>query len=145
VVRDVVDGLRPSLLDELGLVGSLRVVADGLARRGPVEVLVDCDVEEDVELPAAVEVAAYRIVGEALTNVTRHAGASTATVTLRIDGDRLLVAVTDDGGGGAGPRGGGTGLGSMRHRAEEVGGSFSIASDPTGTRVTALLPLGVGA
>ena len=144
-VRGVVDGLRPSLLDELGLVGSLRLVADGLARRGPVAVRVDCDLNEDVELPAAVEVAAYRIVGEALTNVTRHAGATSATVRLRIDGDRLLVAVTDDGGGGAGPREGGTGLGSMRHRVEEVGGTLSIESDRTGTRVSAVLPLEVGA
>jgi signal transduction histidine kinase len=142
-VRGVVDGLRPSLLDELGLVGSLRVLADGLARRGTVDVRVRCDADEQVVLPAAVEVAAYRIVGEALTNVTRHAGAASATVSLRIDGDRLFVGVTDDGRGGAAPREGGTGLGSMRHRAEEVGGALTIASDPTGTRVRASLPLAV--
>ena len=144
-VRGVVDGLRPGLLDELGLVGSLHVVADGLGRRGGVDVRLVSELEEDLELPAAVEVAAYRIVGEALTNVTRHAGATTAAVTLRIDGGTLLVAVTDDGHGGADPREGGTGLGSMRLRAEEVGGTISISSDSTGTRVSAHLPLAAGA
>jgi len=144
-VRGVVDGLRPSLLDELGLVGSLRLLADGLARRGTVDVRVDCEADDDLALPAAVEVAAYRIVGEALTNVTRHSGATTATVSLRIDGHRVHVGVTDDGQGGATPREGHTGLDSMRHRAEEVGGALTIDSDASGTRVLASLPLEVGA
>jgi signal transduction histidine kinase len=143
-VRGVVDGLRPGLLDELGLIGSVRVMAEGLGRRCSVDVRVICDPAPDLALPAAVEVAAYRIVGEALTNLARHADASTATVTLRIDAGWLVVEVTDDGRGGAAARDGGTGLGSMRHRADEVGGSLTVTSDADGTCVRASLPLAVG-
>jgi signal transduction histidine kinase len=92
-------------------------------------------------LPAIVEVAAYRIVCEALTNVARHSGARTCTVTLGRD-KGLRVEVVDDGVGISGRPGRGLGLGSMRERAAELGGTFVIDA-PTrgGTRIVARLPI----
>ena len=138
------DGLRPGLLAELGLVGSLHAISDGLGHRSGVDVQLDSELHEEADLPPAVEVAAYRIVGEALTNASRHADASRAIIILRVEGGALSLAVTDDGQGGAKPRAGGTGLDSMRLRAEEVGGTLTITSDSTGTSVSACLPLTVG-
>jgi two-component system, NarL family, sensor kinase len=93
-------------------------------------------------LPAATEVAAYRIVQEALTNTARHAGAHHACVRLSRTGDVLVVEVTDDGSGVVVARPDGVGLGSMRSRAEEIGGTFDLTATPgTGTTVTARLPL----
>jgi signal transduction histidine kinase len=92
-------------------------------------------------LPAAVEVAAYRIVQEALTNVVRHAGARSAGVQLR-DADGVLeLEVVDDGCGVPPQRTAGVGTSSMRERAEELGGSCTVEPAPGGgTRVRALLP-----
>jgi signal transduction histidine kinase len=93
-----------------------------------------------VRLPAGVDLAAYRIVQEALTNVVRHAGASTATVSLGYGGGVLTVQVDDDGRGGA-PGTGGNGLAGMRERADALGGSFAAsASAAGGFRVRAVLP-----
>ena len=92
-------------------------------------------------LPAAVEVAAYRIGAEALTNVARHAGAGWAKLTVGVEGQSLVVLVLDDGRGGAAERPGGTGMGSMRQRAAEVGGTLEVDSSAAGTRLTARLPL----
>jgi signal transduction histidine kinase len=95
-------------------------------------------------LPAAVEVAAYRIITEALTNIARHAHAHQVTVTVAIDGD-LCLGVQDDGtpsaanGGGWRPS---TGLQSMAERAAEVGGTLQAGPTPTGGRVRVSLPLG---
>ncbi len=142
-VRHVVDGLRPALLDELGVAEALRDLARTFEERTgcPVEVTArvpDC-------LPAAVEVAAYRIGSEALTNVARHAGATRARVSVAVDGEALVVEVADDGRGGAADRSGGTGLTSMRERAAEIGGTLDVDSDGRGTRVVARLPLPVSA
>ena len=138
-VRQVVDGLRPALLDELGLVGSLRQLARSLEERTGVPVTVQAT--ELSPLPAAVEVAAYRIAAEALTNLARHAGAENARLRLETEDSVLLVEVADDGHGGAGERLGGTGLGSMRQRAEDVGGTLQVSSGAAGTVVRARLPL----
>ena len=99
-VRRVVEDLRPPALDELGLVGALQQRAEQLSWRADgAAVQVRLDVPPDVPaLPAAVEVAAYRIATEALTNVARHSRASSAVVRLRY-GDRLEVSVSDDGPG----------------------------------------------
>jgi signal transduction histidine kinase len=92
-------------------------------------------------LPAAVEVAAYRIAQEALTNVVRHAHARECAVRLRVD-DALELEITDDGVGLPEDRGAGVGLSSMRERAVELGGTCSVEpSVPQGTRVVARLPL----
>ncbi len=136
-VRELVDGLRPPALDNLGLAGSLIEFAKAPGPR--VEVQVS---ERLGELPAAVELAAYRIVQEALTNVRRHAAADSARVHLSRTADALHISIHDDGAGlPAAPRTG-VGLTSMRERATEVGGWCDIASRTRGgTKVTARLPL----
>jgi two-component system NarL family sensor kinase len=144
-IRRLVYELRPPALDSLGLVGALREYAMVLSRRAdaePLTVAVDASATLG-ELPAAVEVAAYRIVTEALTNVTRHSSASAAVVTLAVRGSDLQVAVHDDGmnvGGGWQP---GVGLTSIRERAAELGGRCIIQLDRSGGRVDVFLPLTV--
>jgi two-component system NarL family sensor kinase len=100
--------------------------------------------EGSPSLPAAVEVAAYRTVQEALTNVARHAHATSCRVRISVDRARsaLELEVTDDGVGMAEGRRAGVGLSSMRERAEELGGTCDVDSNPHGgTRVLARLPL----
>ena len=138
-VREVVDGLRPALLDELGIADALRALSRTFESRTGCPVTVDAVVPDS--LPAAVEVAAYRIGAEALTNVARHAGAGWAKLTVGVEGQSLVVLVLDDGRGGAAERPGGTGMGSMRQRAAEVGGTLEVDSSAAGTRLTARLPL----
>jgi two-component system, NarL family, sensor kinase len=144
-IRRLVYGLRPPALDDLGLVGSLREQTVRLAQRpgsGGVAVTLDAPGSMPV-LPAAVEVAAYRIVTEAMTNAVRHSGASRIGITLALTGEAgLSVEVSDD---GTGPPAGwqpGVGITSMRERAAELGGSCRFGPGPDGgARVTALLPL----
>ena len=93
------------------------------------------------DLPAAIEVAAYRIATEALTNVARHSRASSAVVRLRC-GERLEVSVSDDG-PTVGSWSPGVGLQTMRDRAAELGGAFSAGPSPTGGQVNAWFPLAV--
>lgn len=138
-VRSLVHELRPATLDDLGLAGATRELAARLS--GPARVEVEAVTLG--QLPAAVEVAAYRIAGEAVTNAVRHSGATTVRVLLRRDPDALLVQVADDGSGLAGDHVPGVGLGSMRLRAEELGGRLDVHGAPTGTTLTALLPLAV--
>lgn len=139
-VRRLVYDLRPPALDELGLVAALQEQARHYEQQG-----LRIDVQALGPLPplsAAVEVAAYRIVQEALTNVVRHAGARSSRVTLEVDARALHLTIEDDGGGL--PTGNRTrvGLGSMRERANELGGRFSVGPRKTGgTIVTATLPL----
>ncbi len=141
-VRRVVDGLRPPVLDELGLVGALRQRAEELSYRSDGSRLaVQLDAEALPALPAAVEVAAYRIATEALTNVVRHADATRASVTLRC-GDELEVSVVDDGASGTIWRPG-VGLTGMRQRIDAVGGRLEAGPDTTGGRVVATFPLAV--
>jgi signal transduction histidine kinase len=138
-VRRIVEGLRPPALDELGLAGAIEQLADRLA--AGTDLLVDVQVADPLEAAAAVEVAAYRIAQEALTNVVRHAGAHRACVRIRADGRELVLQVSDDGTGTPAPRDGGVGLASMRERAEELGGRLEVAGTPgAGTCVTARLP-----
>ena len=135
------DSLRPPALDELGLVGALRQRADQLAWRADGQsVQVRLDVPQEVPtLPAAIEVATYRIATEALTNVVRHSQATGATIRLRCN-DRLELSITDDGPpNGAWPPG--VGLDAMRERAAELGGSFQAGPTPTGGQVVASFPL----
>ncbi|MDO9378237.1 MAG: sensor histidine kinase [Nocardioidaceae bacterium] len=140
-VRRLVEGLRPPAVDELGLVGALRQQVRALHAADGRRLDVHVDAPVLPPLPAAVEVAAYRIVTEALTNVARHAGCHDATVRLsQVDGG-LCVEVVDAGTGSAAPTADGVGLGSMRERAEQVGGSFACTPGPGGTRVHAVLPL----
>ena len=135
-VRRLVHDLRPPALDDRGLVGALRQQAEQLA------VPLDVRAPDDLRLPAAVEVAAFRIVGEALTNVARHADASRTRLDLSVVDDALIVEVVDDGRGIAPDRVAGVGLVSLRERAAELGGTTTITSPPDGgTVVRARLPL----
>lgn len=139
-VRRLVSDLRPPALDALGLVGALRQQGDLLAG---LAVSVEASGPLD-GLSAAVEVAAYRIVGEALTNVTRHAHATHCRVSLAMTGGELLVEVADDGVGIAAEREAGVGLLSLRERAEELGGRTEVTCPPSGgTVVRAWLPTAV--
>ncbi|GAB3856049.1 hypothetical protein GCM10028801_12610 [Nocardioides maradonensis] len=136
-VRRLVHDLRPPALDDRGLVGALRQQAERLDVPLEVEAPV-----LDGALPAAVEVAAYRIVGEALTNVARHADARRARLTFSLAGDALTVELADDGVGIDADRQAGVGLVSLRERAAELGGTADITCPPTGgTVVRARLPL----
>ena len=136
-VRELVHGLRPPALDELGLVGALRQRAATLA--DPVVIRMDAD---DIgALPAAVEVAAYRIAAEAMTNAVRHGAAGACGVRLSLEGDSLRVSVSDDGRGFGTDAQAGVGMASMRERAGELGGSLRISSAPGDTEVVACLPI----
>jgi signal transduction histidine kinase len=137
-VRRLAHDLRPPVLDELGLVGALREWSGQLG--GPLQVTVAAD---DVPpLPAAVEVAAYRIVLEAVMNALRHARARTCMVELAREGRALRIDVRDDGVGLDPTAGAGVGLRSMRERATELGGVCTIEAAPGGgTLVRARLPL----
>jgi two-component system NarL family sensor kinase len=137
-VRRLVYGLRPPALDELGLAAALRRHGDAL----PVSVTVDAP-DRLPSLPAAVEVAAYRIATEALTNVARHSGAGTARVELRID-SAVRLSIVDD---GAPDRHWtpGVGLTSIRERVAELGGTCTAGPTASGGRVDAVLPLVVPA
>lgn len=144
-IRRLVYDLRPPALDELGLVGALREQAASFVRRGAGKLDGLCvSVEAPDEfppLPAAVEVAAYRIGAEAVANVARHANASHCVLRLSLNG-ALEVEVTDDGVGSTSGWRPGVGLASMRERAAELGGTCTVGPDPGGgTRVHARLPL----
>ena len=134
-VRQIVYGMRPRSLDELGLVGALRQQSHGLLPT------VHFEIDGDVTgLPAAVEVAVYRIVMEALTNVARHTDSSQATVALTASAEEVRVEVIDRGGSGGQWRPG-VGIASMRQRAAELGGSLSAGPEQRGGRVVAVLPV----
>ncbi len=129
-LRHVLDGLRPSALDELGLVGAVRHLCEMLG--------ATADVPESLPpLPAAVEVAAHRVIAEALTNAVRHAAAEHITVTVGLDGRGdtavLVVEIADDGVGiGSRPGRPGLGTASMRERVDELGGVFAVTAGRAG-------------
>lgn len=122
------------MLAEAGLTPALR----GLARRAPIPVRLD--VQVDHRLPERIEVAAYYVVGEALTNVAKHARASLAEVQVTATDEALTVTVADDGVGGADPAYG-SGLLGLRDRVEALGGTISLTSPPEGTTVIANFPI----
>jgi signal transduction histidine kinase len=137
-VRGIVDDLRPGVLDDLGLETAVREHAVRLAESG---LAVEVEVTGDLgDLPAAAEVAAYRIVSEALTNVVRHANASRVRVILCRNDAHLVVRVRDDGRGLPEQVRPGIGLDSIHQRAAELGGSVHV-SGAAGTVVEATIPL----
>src|SRR3712207_38696 len=140
-IRRLVYALRPPALDELGLVAAVREYAVQYAHSN-VQIMVDAPAHVP-PLPAAVEVAAYRIAQEALTNVMRHARAHSCTIRLALDHATLTIEIVDDGIGVPAERHRGVGLHSMRERAEELGGTCVIEARSTGgTCVRAHLLLG---
>jgi signal transduction histidine kinase len=139
--RFAIAGLRPPVLDDLGLTASLESLADSLPN---VEVSVEVS---PCRLPEHVETAVYRIAQEALQNVVKHAGARTATVRLEVEPGGLVLAVSDDGRGfdpvevseRAAPT---YGLAGMRERAELLGGALTLHSGPgAGTTLRLAVPL----
>jgi signal transduction histidine kinase len=142
-VRRVVDNLRPPALDDVGLVEAVRqqmaaYVVVGAASTPLVDVTAAASLPP---LPAAVEVAAYRIVTEAVTNAVRHAAPSRCAVGIDAGPGVLTLTVRDDGSGMSLDAVPGVGLMSMRDRAAELGGDVRVTSGPAGTTVTARLPL----
>jgi signal transduction histidine kinase len=138
-MRRVVSDLRPPELEDLGLAAALADLADRVSAAG---LRVELGCAGLPELSAAVELAGYRIVQEAVTNAVRHAGASTVRVTVGAHGGELAVCVTDDGRGLPGDAVPGVGSTSMRERAVELGGDLERgpAADG-GTVVRARVPL----
>jgi signal transduction histidine kinase len=139
-IRQLVYDLRPAALDDLGLTTALREQIDQCRPSG-MQITLTAP-ENMAPLPAAVEVAVYRIAQEALTNVVRHARATTCTVCLKIEAEAASLTIADDGCGLPYDHRAGVGLSSMRERAAELGGSCSIQSGSAGgTIVSARLPL----
>ena len=144
-VRRLVYGLRPPALDELGLVGALRDQANSLVRDSSVKgagMRVEVRAPARLQpMPAAVEVAAFRIALEALTNAARHAHAKNCVVALSVNG-ALQIDVRDDGAGLDATIKAGFGLTSMRERVAELGGTLDVTSvQGEGTHIVARLPL----
>ncbi|HSM57495.1 MAG TPA: histidine kinase [Candidatus Sulfomarinibacteraceae bacterium] len=143
-IRRLVYQLRPPALDQLGLAGALRAYAGQIGGANGLQIAIAARPDPLPELGAAVEVAAYRIALEAVTNVVRHARAAHCTVTLEATQEQLRLIVADDGVGLGPQAAAGVGLTSMRERAEELGGSLTVAAaQPSGTRVMASLPADV--
>ncbi|MGB4482378.1 MAG: sensor histidine kinase [bacterium] len=150
-VRKIIFDLRPMALDDLGLVPALRRYLEGLEEREGLVVNLAVFGQE-VRLASAVEVGLFRIIQEALHNVSKHARAASARVTLTYSQEQLLLSVRDDGRGfdlreveRGGRAGGHFGLISMRERAELLGGRFEVKSAPgQGTRITVAVPITEG-
>jgi signal transduction histidine kinase len=134
-VQEIARGIHPAVLASGGLRPALRA----LARRSPVPVRVDVLAEQ--RMPEHVEVSAYYVVTEALTNAAKHARASAVSIRVEVAGELLRVAVTDDGDGGA-VVGAGTGLVGLKDRVEALGGRLRLDSPGGGgTSLTAELPI----
>jgi signal transduction histidine kinase len=149
-VRRIIYDLRPPALDQWGLAGALRAYAetieiDQVSGAHPA-LAIHVDAPDRLPpLPAAVEVAAYHIAREGLTNVVRHAQARNCTLRLAVEAGEdghLHLSIHDDGLGFSASVRPGVGLTAMRERAAELGGACAIEATPgAGTRVTAVLPL----
>ena len=139
-IRRLVYDLRPPALDQMGLVGALREYIAGQRNGSPVpQVTIDAP-SMLPPLPAAVEVAAYRIVQEAVANCLRHAGATECVVVLTVNGS-LILEIRDNGRGLPSVTPPGVGLASMSERAAELGGECRVSAAPGGgTRVVATFP-----
>jgi signal transduction histidine kinase len=136
-VRRVLDDLRPPYLDELGLSGALaRLITD---LPGPTRFRLHLP-HQLPPVAAPAEVAVYRIVQEALTNVVRHAGADSCDVVVAVTDQDMELTVRDDGTGSV-ANGAGHGLATMRERVDELGGVLTVAAEPgQGTVLTVSLP-----
>ncbi len=133
-VRDLSRGLHPTILTELGLAAAI----DALAERAPIPISVDIP---DRRFPARVEVTAYYVVAEAITNVARYAEAREAHVSAKVNGDHLIATIRDDGRGGADPSRG-SGLRGLADRVAAARGQLEVVSPPgAGTTVRVELPL----
>jgi PAS domain S-box-containing protein len=145
-VRTISHLLHPPLLDEVGLVSALRWFLEGLSERSGIRTVLEVDPPDLGRLRSELETAIFRIVQEALTNMFRHSGARNGSVTLiRKDGN-IVVTVRDDGKGieeqviQLRPESVGVGIGGMRQRVTELGGSLRLANVNPGTLVEVVIP-----
>jgi signal transduction histidine kinase len=140
-VRRVIDALRPSVLDQMGLADAIRQMASGLGFGRPGGVRLSLRTDDIKGLPPPLEEAAYRITAESLTNVARHANARHCTIQLSQTPGALLLEIEDDGSGVHGAAPTGHGLDSMRRRAADLGGRLAVRPGiPHGTVVDVILP-----
>jgi signal transduction histidine kinase len=144
-IRDIALLLRPSMLDDLGLIPALEWQAREVSRRSGIKVKVSAENVTD-SLPDDMRTCIYRVVQEALQNVLRHSGAKSAMVTVRQDAHSLYLSVEDDGHGFDPKLTRGMGMLGMEERVRQLGGQYQIQSTPgTGTvlRVTLSVPVAV--
>lgn len=149
-IRDLSLNLRPAVLDDLGLLPALRWYVDSQARRANLVARLSADSLTGVRLHSDVETAAFRIVQEALTNVLRHAKATSVDIEIELSGDRLSLEVRDNGRGfdaftqmSKAASGGSFGLLGLKERAVLLGGAAFVDSSPgKGAKVAAWLPIG---
>jgi signal transduction histidine kinase len=133
--------LRPSMLDDLGLVPALEWQGREVSRRGELEVEVHSENVSD-KLPDDYKICIYRLVQEALTNASRHASARNARVEVKQDSQKITVEITDDGKGFDSARQRGLGLVGMEERVKRLGGTLNLTSTSGGgTTIRAELPL----
>jgi len=146
-VRSISHLLHPPLLDEVGLVSALRWFLEGLSERSGIDVRLEVDPSDMARLRSEVETAIFRIIQEALTNMFRHSGARNGVVRLKEEGGSILVMVRDDGKGidehvaQLRPDSLGIGIGGMRQRVTELGGSLRLANANPGTIVEVAIPV----
>jgi signal transduction histidine kinase len=134
-LQEISRGIHPAILSKGGIVPALKTLA------GRAAIPVELNMRVPRRLPESVEVAAYYVVSEALTNISKHARASVARVAVEL-GDRILeLAIRDDGAGGADPRRG-SGLIGLRDRVEAIGGTLDVES-PAGAGTSLLVALPV--
>ena len=136
--------LHPPLLEELGLASAARWFVEGFAERSGIN--TDLRIPEDLSrLGDEVEIVLFRVLQESLTNIYRHSGSKTAIVEIARDSQQVWLEVRDQGNGAGQPSQEpfrpGMGITGMRERVNDIGGALEIASDHTGTRVRAVIPL----
>lgn len=144
-LRHLSHGLRPTILDDLGLGPALEFLSEGVARRSGLRITVEASKRE--RLPVSVETVLYRVVQEALNNINKHARAKTVTIRFQTSKKSIKCAIEDDGVGfhadGRGPRTARRGLGllGMREKLQALGGGFKIESAPgEGTKLLITVP-----
>lgn len=140
--RRVIQGVRPIVLDDMGIVAAIKELAHQCADFG-IEAQFECD-ESIGRLPKNLETAIYRVTQEALTNTKKHSGSNSARIELRRSGNEIVLHVQDSGRGFDinSPRNGAFGLLGMTERARLVGGKCFIQSQQgSGTRITARFPM----
>jgi signal transduction histidine kinase len=147
-VRRLSHELHPRILDDLGLVNAIRFVAEGVAKRAGISITIETPPE--IAAPDVMARAVYRMVQEALTNLSKHASARRAWVVVRQDENFLRCEVRDDGAGfdpcSVSERRMGLGLTGIRDRLEAIGATLEIKSEPgKGTELIALIPVEPGA
>lgn len=145
-VRTISHLLHPPLLDEVGLISALRWFLEGLSDRSGIHVQLEVDPPDLSRLKSDMETAIFRIIQEALTNMFRHSGAHNGKVSVNQKDGRIFVTVSDDGRGideeviQLRPESIGVGIGGMRQRVTELGGTLRLAKANPGTIVEVVIP-----